>query len=104
MPAIEVISTYTEGDTRPVLSRNYGAGTVDITDWTITLRIKRPDAPVLEKVASIDEGEDGDFSFTFAAGELIAGDGQEAEIEFDDGADGIFTQANIQFNVRKQLG
>ncbi len=104
MPVIEVIDTYTAGDTRPVWSRNYDDGNTDITDWTITARIKRPGQPVLEKTATIDDGPAGDYSFTFDSGDLVAGQGQETEIEFDDGSGGIFTLANISFMVREQLG
>ena len=103
MPATEVISTYTQGDTLPVLSRNYDAGVTDISGWTITLRVQRPSQPVLEKTASIDDGPAGDFSFTFVAGDLVEGDGQSAEIEFSTGS-GVFTQTNIIFNVAAELG
>jgi hypothetical protein len=100
----EVISAYTANDTRPLLERNYGDGETNITGWSITLRIKRPSQPVLSKLATIVDGPAGDFSFEFAAGDLVAGEGQEAEIEFDDNAGGVFTLADLQFNVREELG
>jgi len=101
--SVEVISTYTEGDTRPVLSRNYGSGSINITGWTITLTIDRIGVPLLTKTASIDDGPAGDFSFTFGVDDLVAGEGQAAQIRFDDGAGGVFTQKDIQFNVAERL-
>lgn len=103
MPVIEVISTYTAEDTLPVFTRNHQAGAVNITGWIITLRIRRPDQPVLEKVAAIVDGPAGDYSFTFVAGDLVEGQGQEAEEEFNTGS-GIFTEASLSFNVRGELG
>ncbi len=50
--SVEVISTYTEGDTLPVMERNYDDGGTDITSWTITLHIKRPGVPALKAALS----------------------------------------------------
>lgn len=54
----------------------------DLTAYTITLHLERPDDTVLVKAAvplAIDQGQ---FKFTWAAGDLIAGLGQLAEIQF----------------------
>lgn len=102
--AVEVISTYTADDTLPVLSRNYDSGNTDITGWTITLRIERPGQPVLEKIAAIVDGPAGDFSFTFASGDLVKGDGQVAEIEYEPDTGGNFTEGDLIFNVAEELG
>jgi hypothetical protein len=107
MATTEVIE-YTADDTLPKLTRTYdGAetgGDPDITAWTIKLRIRRPSQPILEKTATITDGPNGAFEFEFTTGDLVEGDGQEAEIEFEPDTGGNFTRGDLLFNVRGQLG
>lgn len=99
-----LIDTYTEGDTLPKLQRTY-TGTEsggNITGWTITLHLKRPDGTILTKTAAITDGPGGAYEFTWAAGDLQAGKMQEAEVQFDTGS-GVFTEADLFFTIRSQL-
>lgn len=100
--AIETISTYTEGDTLPVLARTR-EGT-DITGWTITLNVRQPSGGLTTVVATLDTPLTGNYSYSFTAsgaGALVAGDGQPAEEVFDTGS-GVFTLPLV-FNVRAKV-
>lgn len=78
--ALEIVDTYTAGQTSPKYSRNFGAGLIDITGWTFTLEQRRADGSWNEVVGVIDDAAAGDYSFTFAAGDLIEGKNQETQI------------------------
>ncbi len=99
--ALEIIDTYTEGDTLPVFSRTFTGG--DITGWTITLNMRRTNGTLLSKTATITDGPNGAYEFAFLAADLVAGDAQPVEIVLDDTAGGIQTQHNIQFCVRDNV-
>lgn len=99
MPSGAVVPThpyvYTEGDRRPVLQGLVGttATPVDITGYTITLKLKRPTgSSLLTKVAVITVAASGLFEIRWAAGDLVEGLGQLGEIEIDDGSGEIETK------------
>jgi len=102
--AVDIIDTYTDGDTLPPLVRTHLDGTTDITGWTITLRLRQPDGFVLERVASVTNGPVGEFTVTWQAGDLVGDDAlQEAEFRCVPGGGGQFTDGPIFFNVRKSV-
>lgn len=114
--AEELIRTYTEGDTEPVLRRESAdAGIAVLTGYTVRLRIRRPDG--INLVKAITEADDPlnghidnptasppSFFFQFVATDLVPGNLQRAEIEFDNGSGGITTERNVFFSVGGQLG
>lgn len=114
--ADELIRTYTEGDTAPNLVREVLAETAitDLTGYTVRLRIVRPDGIDIEKEITTAPNADGEiddptgdppaFFFTFLATDLVAGNLQRAEIEYDDGSGAIATERNIFFNVGEAIG
>lgn len=86
---------YTAGDRKPVLQGLVGttAAPVDITGYTITLKLKRPTgSSLLTKVAVITVPLSGLFEFRWNSGNLVEGLGQLAEVEIDDGTGEIETK------------
>ena len=71
---------YTAGDRLPELICTDDDCT-DLTGYTITLHLERPDDSVLVKTAVPLEIDQGRFKFVWDAGDLIAGLGQLAEIQ-----------------------
>ena len=114
--AEELITTYTAGDSEPILRRTSEAVEIDdLTGYTIRLRIRRPDGIDLVKtITEVDDPLEGHiddptaeppaFFFQFVESDLVAGGLQRAEIEFDDGAGGISTERDVFFNVGGQIG
>ena len=96
--------TYTEDDQRPALQGLLGTTTapVDITGYTITLKLKRPTS-LLTKVAVLTTPVSGLFEFQWDAGDLVEGLGQMAEIEIDDGSGEIETQRFL-LDVTENIG
>lgn len=68
---------WTEGDTLPQLP--LVVPDEDITGWTITLQLRRP-SDVIEKTATITDGPTGQFVFSWAATDLVAGQRQLATV------------------------
>ena len=86
---------YTADDRKPVLQGLVGttAAPVDITGYTITLKLKRPTgSSLLTKTAVLTTPLSGLFEFRWAAGDLVEGLGQLAEVEIDDGTGEIETK------------
>ena len=86
---------YTEGDRKPVLQGLVGttAAPVDITGYTITLKLKRPTgSSLLTKVAVITVALSGLFEIRWSVGDLVEGLGQLAEIEINDGTGEVETK------------
>lgn len=86
---------YTEDDRKPVLQGLVGttAAPVDITGYTITLKLKRPTgSALLTKVAVLTVPLSGLFEFRWSVGDLVEGLGQLAEVEIDDGTGEIETK------------
>jgi hypothetical protein len=114
--ANEVIRTYTAGDTLPNLSRKVptSTGITDMSGGTIRLRIDRPNGVPLTKTITDALGADGHidapaaspptFFIIWLATDLIAGDGQRAEIEYENAAGSIATERDLFFNVGEALG
>lgn len=87
--------TYTEDDQKPVLQGLVGTTDtpVDITGYTITLKMKRPTpSALLTKVAVLTVPASGLFEIQWSAGDLVEGLGQLVEIEIDDGTGEIETK------------
>ena len=107
----ERISSYTENDTAPALSRTTFKGDViDLTGATLKFRLQREDGSIITKTITIALNADGqitdaancEFNFLWVAGDLQRGNGQEGEIELDLG--GIQTEGPIYFDVRGEVG
>ena len=95
--ATTVIDIYVVGNTLPAFQLNWAEGDVDISGWTITLRMRRTDDSLFTKTAVITDGPAGDFEFQWTAGDLLEGH-QPVEINFDTGS-GNFTVRSIVFKV-----
>lgn len=89
---------YVSGDTKPPLIGRIAD--VDITGYIIKLHIKYPTP--LEKTASIDSAEDGEFSFQWAPTDLVTGR-WNAEIEVTDADGKVETAQNILFIVKAEI-
>ncbi len=112
--AKELIKKYTAGDTVPDFTRTAPTAQVpggDLTGFTVRLKIERPDGVTIVKEITttltadghIDDPTNLKFFFRFVAADLIAGDLQDGEIEYDDGAGGISTERDLVFSVAPQL-
>lgn len=96
--------TYTVGDTLPEIAGVIaGAYPVDITNYTITLHVKRPSTTALSVDAILVEPAQGKFKFVFSAGELVAGFCQEAEVQFVLPGGATMTAPSFFLNVREQI-
>ncbi len=110
--ASEIIRTYTAGDTLPTLVRTAPSSVGDLTGFTVRLRIFRPDGVTRVKTITTTPSADGEiddptnrgFFISFIATDLIGGNAQRAEIEYDDGSGGITTEGDIFFDVADALG
>lgn len=79
--------TFTAGDLLPyivgvVTDSNDAA--IDITLYTINFRLNRPTGGLLTKSGVLTDPTNGIFEIQWAAGDLVAGTDQEAEIELID--------------------
>jgi hypothetical protein len=72
------------GDRKPELACSLGE---DLTGYTVTMKIRFEDGSSLEKTATIDDTEAGEFHFEWDAGDLVVGT-HAAEIVFVD-SDGL---------------
>ena len=104
----EIIENYTANDTLPALFRTHPTQGTDITLFTITFRMRRPDGTKLIKTTptqvKIIDGPKGEFKIVWSAGDLQHSENlQEAEIEYDS-TDGRQTEGPIWLKVRKQIG
>ncbi len=91
---------FTAGDTLPVIGGRWGS---DITGYTITLAIKRPDDSLLEIEAEITDAEDGLFLFPWAADDLQEGTGQQCVVRMLNGDGQLVTSARFLINVAAVL-
>ena len=93
---------WVEGDRLPelILTR------VDqnLTGFIITLHLRRKDGSVLVKTAIPIDLVQGHFKFSWAAGDLIAGLNQEAEVQFVDTEGKPLTSPLFLMDVREQTG
>ena len=87
------------GDTRELMAHRTN---LDLTGYTVTLHLKRPDASVVIKPAIILDAANGLFKFTFDATDLVAGECQLAEVQFVVGAD-VTSSEQFTLNVDEQL-
>jgi hypothetical protein len=99
MAKLTVIDDFTVGDSLPILKCNWGEGDVDITGWTIVANIRKPDASLLTKTATITDGGEGDFEFQFATSDLVAG-WQPMQIVFTDTSADVFTIGHMVLSVQ----
>ena len=95
------VVTWREGDTEPPITFTL-AGGLQVSAFTITLHIRRPDGTLLVKTAADLGGSNGEF--TWAAGDLQAGMNQRAEISSDDGAGAVFTWPPFLMDVDERVG
>ncbi len=96
--------TWTEGDQLPGILGVLKD--VDITGWTIQLKLDRSAtiaADTLTKTATIVDGPNGQFSFAWAAGDLLAGVGQLTTVTFTNTLTEPQTPARFLVNVDSTL-
>jgi len=75
----------------------------DLTGFTVTLHLRRKDGSVLVKTATPIDIAQGHFKFSWAAGDLVAGLNQEAEIQFVDGGGKPLTSKLFLIDVREEI-
>ena len=92
-----------ENDTLPELSVTYND--VDLTGYAIELHIKYNSANggTLTKTATVTSAADGEFKFTWAAGDLKPGR-WPAEIEIVDASGKVITFHGLIFNIVPEIG
>lgn len=98
---------YTEGDTGPPLICEYldATGTaVDITGYTITLRVDSPNG-LVTKAAILTDPTNGIFRFgdPWVSTDLVEGYAQVAEIEFIDTGAVKFTAPKFLIDVERRI-
>lgn len=91
---------FTEDDTLPEIGGELVGQ--DLTGWSIVLKIKRPD-DLLVKDATIDTPTSGQFRFPWMAGDLVAGNGQEAVIVITNEDGQVVSSDNFLINVKAKL-
>ncbi len=105
----EVIDSYTEGDTDPLVV-TFAEGTVDITGFTITFNMRLPNGTVLTKSTTIGDvvitdGAAGEFEVQWVTTDLVeGGDLQESEFRLLNTLSKLSTFNDIFFDVRAALG
>ena len=92
---------FVEGDRLPEIGGVIDG--TDITGYAITLHLKRPGTTVLTIPATILDAPAGRFKFPWGVGDLVAGNGQEAEVQVVNGASLPETSPKFLLNVRKQI-
>ena len=75
----------------------------DLTGFTVTLHLLRKDKSVLIQSAPPLDIVQGQFKFSWAPGDLVAGTNQEAEIQFVDGGGKPLTSKLFLMDVRKEI-
>ena len=98
---------YTEGDTGPPLICTYvdATGTaIDVTGYTITLRIDAPGG-VVTKTATLSDPTNGVFQFgdPWGASDLVEGYAQVCEIELIDTGAVKITAPKFLLNVERRI-
>lgn len=93
---------YAEGDQLPAITGFIEE--TDLTGYAVTLRLQRPDGSVVVKAGTLVDAASGMFSFAWAAGDLLAGAGQLAEVEFKDGSNQQLTSHKFTVDVEGALG
>ena len=96
---------YVVNDTRPDIEGVYqdtDENPIDISGWTVTFHIDFEAGPKTI-TGSVISGPDGTFRIRFVTGDLDE-DGQfQAEIQLDDGADGIITFQGLTMNILPEI-
>lgn len=75
----------------------------DLTGFVVTLHMLRKDGSVLVKAATPLDIAQGQFKFSWAAGDLVAGRNQECEIQFVDGGGKPLTSKLFHIDVREEI-
>jgi len=92
---------FVENDEKPALVATLVGQ--DLTGYTITLHVLRPDGTVLIKSATPIDLVQGHFQFVWIAGDLQAGFNQEVEIQFVDLSSKPLTSGLFLIDVRKEI-
>ena len=93
--------TFTENDELPEIPMTLKC--TDLTGFTVTLHIARPDGSVLIKTATPVDLVQGAVKFVFVAGDLQAGFGQLAEIQYVNASAKAQTSPKFLINVEKEI-
>jgi hypothetical protein len=75
----------------------------DLTDYTVTLHLKRGDDSVLIKAATPMDLTQGQFRFVWGLGDLQAGVNQQGEIQFVSLSGDPLTSRLFLMDVREEL-
>lgn len=92
--------TWTEGDQLPEIGGVLED--TDITGWTITLTLERPDSAVpavLTKTATIVDAVNGQFNIAWDATDLVAGVNQLAVLRFENAGGLKLTPQRFRIDV-----
>ena len=92
---------YTEGDTLPELG-GFLSNT-DLTGYTVTLNMDRPDGTVLSRPATLTDPANGLFKIDWAATDLIAGTCQLTTLRFTSPSGEVETERFYVDVARKLL-
>ena len=95
------VVTWREGDTEPSIPFTLHGG-LQVSAFTITLHLRRPDGTLLVKAAAGLGGSNGEF--VWDDGDLQAGQNQRAEVSSDDGAGAVFTWPAFTIDVDSRVG
>ena len=76
---------------------------LDLTGYTVTLHLRRPDGTTVTKTGVITDAAGGQFKFKFDAGDLVAGDCQLAEVQFVNPSTDITTSEQFYVNVAEEV-
>lgn len=93
--------TYAEGDTLPEIVMVLKDA--DLTDVTVTMHLEKPDGTILVKPATMVDAPKGKFKIEWVVGDLVAGMGQRAEVQFVTVGGDVGTSGLFLINVREEL-
>lgn len=97
---------YVLNDTRPDIEGTYqdtDENPIDISGWTITFHIDFTTGGPKVITGSVLSGIDGTFRIRFVTGDLDEAGQFPAELQLDDGADGIITFQGILMNIQEEI-
>ena len=97
---------WTEGDTLPEIGFVLPAGQA-VADFTVTLRLERPDGTTITKAAVDLGGSRGKFTWAGTSpgpADFIPGRNQRAQIDRVDGSGNLWSSDIMLINVRSRVG
>ncbi|HEU02307.1 MAG TPA: hypothetical protein ENH89_18700 [Aurantimonas coralicida] len=98
---VQIPYVWTEGDTLPEISFVLPGGLL-VADFTVTLRLDRPDDTTITRPAIDLGGSEGKFAW--APTDLIPGLGQRSQIDRVDGSGDVQSSEIMLIDVRPRVG